>query len=132
MEAESVNFSMMDMRSHPGNRNFHGLPATYTEAEEEAQTLRVFLKDSLTGAQLELLYTIFEQYSAIARSARLKNSGNQNLHILNMMSLKSGSSRQGLCMDAVIRCMVKRALCEKQSFRTGNYSNRQYAWKFLS
>ena len=70
-----------------GKPKLSGLPATYTEAEEEAQTLRVFLKDSLTGAQLELLYTIFEQYSAIARSARLKNSGNQNLHILNMMSL---------------------------------------------
>ena len=64
-----------------------GLPATYTESEEEAQTLRIFLKDALTGAKLALLYTIFDEYSAIARSAYIENAGEKNLHVLNMMSL---------------------------------------------
>ena len=70
-----------------GKPKFSGLPATYTESEEEAQTLRIFLKDALTGAKLALLYTIFDEYSAIARSAYIENAGEKNLHVLNMMSL---------------------------------------------
>ena len=70
-----------------GKPKLSGLPATYTESEEEAQTLRIFLKDALTGAKLALLYTIFDEYSAIARSAYIENAGVKNLHVLNMMSL---------------------------------------------
>jgi alpha-galactosidase len=70
-----------------GKPKLSGLPATYTESEEEAQTLRIFLKDALTGAKLALLYTIFDEYSAITRSAYIENAGVKNLHVLNMMSL---------------------------------------------
>ena len=70
-----------------GKPKLSGLPATYTESEGEAQTLRIFLKDALTGAKLALLYTIFDEYSAIARSAYIENAGEKNLHVLNMMSL---------------------------------------------
>ena len=70
-----------------GKPKLPGLPATYTESEGEAQTLRIFLKDALTGAKLALLYTIFDEYSAIARSAYIENAGEKNLHVLNMMSL---------------------------------------------
>ncbi len=70
-----------------GKSKLSGLPATYTESDEEAQTLRIFLKDALTGAKLALLYTIFDEYSAIARSAYIENAGEKNLHVLNMMSL---------------------------------------------
>ena len=70
-----------------GKPKLFGLPATYTESEGEAQTLRIFLKDALTGAKLALLYTIFDEYSAIARSAYIENAGEKNLHVLNIMSL---------------------------------------------
>ena len=62
-----------------GKPKLSGLPATYTESDEEAQTLRIFLKDALTGAKLALLYTIFDEYSAIARSAYIENAGEKNL-----------------------------------------------------
>lgn len=64
-----------------------GLPATYTEREEEAETLKIILKDSLTGAKLTLLYTIFSKGSAIARSAHICNEGEKVLYLQNMMSL---------------------------------------------
>lgn len=38
-----------------------GLPATYTEADEEAKTLTVMLEDAVTGVQVELYYTIFAE-----------------------------------------------------------------------
>ena len=71
----------------PGKPKLQGLPAIYAESEEEAMTLRIFLKDSLTGVVVELLYTIFSEYGAIARSVRIKNTGEMPVHLLTAMSL---------------------------------------------
>ena len=70
-----------------GKVKLQGLPATYTESDEEAMTLRVYLKDALTGVLLELLYTVFSEYNAIARSVCVKNAGTETVHLLNVMSL---------------------------------------------
>ena len=70
-----------------GKPKLQGLPATYTEKEEEAQTLCVKLKDEVTGIVLELLYTIFTQRGIITRSARFTNEGTSSVHLLNAMSL---------------------------------------------
>lgn len=70
-----------------GKPSLKGLPATYTESEEEAETLKIILKDDLTGAKLILLYTIFSKGSAIARSAYICNEGEKVLHLQTMMSL---------------------------------------------
>jgi alpha-galactosidase len=70
-----------------GKPGIHGLPATYTELDEEAKTLCVTLKDELTGVKLELFYTIFEADGVIARSARFVNEGTSPVHLLTAMSL---------------------------------------------
>ena len=70
-----------------GKPKLQGLPAIYAESEEEAVSLRIYLKDSLTGIILELLYTIFSEYGAIARSVCIKNAGKMPLHLLTAMSL---------------------------------------------
>ncbi len=67
-----------------------GLPATYTEQDDEAETLRVVLEDALTGVVVELLYTIFTQGGILARSARITNAGTGSVHLTTAMSL---------CMD---------------------------------
>lgn len=73
-----------------GKPKLSGLPATYTEKEEEAETLILKLKDKVSGVILELLYTIFSQGGILARSARFSNEGSQPVHLLKAMSL---------CMD---------------------------------
>ena len=65
-----------------GKPKLSGLPATYTENDEEAQTLCVKLKDEVTGIVLELLYTIFAQGGIITRSARFTNEGTSLVHLL--------------------------------------------------
>ena len=70
-----------------GKPRLEGLPATYTESDDEAQTLTVILKDELTGVKLELLYTIFVKDGVIARSARFVNEGEAPVHLLTAMSL---------------------------------------------
>lgn len=67
-----------------------GLPATYTEAEGEASTLKIVLRDQVTGVKAELLYTIFEQEDAVAKSVRFMNEGTNPVELDIAMSL---------CMD---------------------------------
>lgn len=70
-----------------GKPKLPGLPATYTEDPSEAQTLTVTLKDEVTGLQADLLYTIFADSSALARSVRILNGGSQEVHLTRVMSL---------------------------------------------
>ncbi len=70
-----------------GKPKLAGLPATYTESDEEAETLCVTLKDSLTGVKVELLYTIFSKGGILARSARVTNQGAEAVHLTTAMSL---------------------------------------------
>ena len=68
----------------PGKPALEGLPATFGE---DCQTLRMTLRDAHTGLEAELLYTIFDECDAIARSARLVNQGDAPLTITRAMSL---------------------------------------------
>lgn len=70
-----------------GKPALNGLPATYTEQDDEAATLILTLKDQETGLSVELYYTIFSGYGVLARSARFVNQGRQNLHLTRAMSL---------------------------------------------
>ena len=79
-----------------GKVKLQGLPATYTESDEEAMTLRVYLKDALTGVLLA--------------SVKCNES-------------ESGSPRSGLCVDAAIRSMGERTLYKRKNIGTGNHSN---------
>ena len=73
-----------------GKPKLPGLPATYTEKDEEAETLILTLEDKVTGIELQLLYTLFAGDGVIARSARFRNRGGSSVHLLKAMSL---------CMD---------------------------------
>ena len=70
-----------------GKPALEGLPATYVEDPKEAKTLTVVLRDAVTGLCLELFYTIFSGYAAIARSARFTNEGEAPVQIESAMSL---------------------------------------------
>ncbi len=70
-----------------GKPKLPGLPATYTEAQEEAETLVVRLKDAQTQMALELFYTIFAEGGILTRSVRFTNEGKKNVQLTRAMSL---------------------------------------------
>lgn len=70
-----------------GKPVLNGLPATYTENDDEALTLCITLKDEVTSVHAELLYTIFAKGGILARSVRLFNNGTQPVHLRRAMSL---------------------------------------------
>ena len=80
-------FRFQEYRIQAGKPKLPGLPATYVEKEEEAETLVIRLADPLTGLELELFYTIFAAGGILARSARFVNQGEQELHLQSAMSL---------------------------------------------
>lgn len=61
----------------------NGLPASYGPS----QTLTIVLEDASIGAQLHLIYTVFEECDVITRSARLIG-GNTPLKIHSLMSMQ--------------------------------------------
>jgi len=63
-----------------------GLPSTYVEADEEAETVEVLLRDAPSGIEVTLLYTIFADAPVVARSARIRNGGTQPAVVRCVMS----------------------------------------------
>ena len=84
------NISHFEYCSHEikkGKPTLKGLPATYTESDEEADTLEVTLFDEVTQIEAVLSYTIFENEDAITRDVRFHNKGKETTHLTNAMSL---------------------------------------------
>lgn len=89
-QSNGSNISNFCYKSHSissGKPKLTGLPATYTENNDEAETLTIVLKDELTHVQVELLYTLFAQGGIIARSAKITNNGTETVHLTTAMSL---------------------------------------------
>ncbi len=61
-----------------------GLPSSYGESE----TLTIVLEDEFIGAELHLLYTVFEECNIITRSARLINKSKNPIRIRSIMSMQ--------------------------------------------
>ena len=70
-----------------GKPKLDGLPATYAEKPEEAETLLIKLMDVKTGLALILSYTIFADCDAIARNAYFKNTGEETVYLGRAMSM---------------------------------------------
>jgi len=73
-------------RISAGKPALDGLPATYVEADDEAETLEVDLRDARSGVVATMRYTIFRDFRAIARSLRVRNDGSAPVTIRCGMS----------------------------------------------
>ncbi|WP_416147215.1 alpha-galactosidase [Salipaludibacillus sp. HK11] len=69
-----------------GKRGLEGLPATYVESEKEAETLEITLYDKVSTLRVILVYSVFNEYDAIARSVRFENEGAKSLSLLKASS----------------------------------------------
>ncbi len=70
-----------------GKPALEGLPSTYVEDEDEADTLDITLQDDLTGIQIILTYTAFSTLDVITRSVRFVNTGTRKLKLLRCLSM---------------------------------------------
>lgn len=72
---------------YQGKPELSGLPATYVEKEEEADTLELYLEDQVSGTEITLYYTIFANVPAVARSAKITQKGDQEIVLDRAMSM---------------------------------------------
>jgi len=69
-----------------GKPHLSGLPQTYLNEGEEAETLVVTLKDEIKGLYADLYYTVFSFSGAIARHTVLRNAGEKALRLTRAMT----------------------------------------------
>jgi alpha-galactosidase len=73
-------------RPSPGKPAIPGLPSTYVESDDEAETLEIDLADEVSGLVVTLVYTIFRDLPVVARGARIRNGGNGTIRLRTAMS----------------------------------------------
>ncbi|MCP8617878.1 alpha-galactosidase [Salirhabdus salicampi] len=73
-------------RIFQGKPSLEGLPSTYVEDKQEAQTIQLELLDEYSGLFVVLYYTVYEDENVVTRSARLINNGNGDVQILRALS----------------------------------------------
>lgn len=69
-----------------GKAGLAGLPATFGD-ESEVTTLAITCRDSVLGLRAVLLYSVFEDTDAIARSVRIYNDSDQPIFLEKAMSV---------------------------------------------
>lgn len=70
-----------------GKPALDGLPAVYSESDEEAQTLTIELKDVYTGLSVFVSYSVFHHMDSIIRSVRYEHKGKDKLRLLRALSM---------------------------------------------
>lgn len=68
--SRAADFKYKEHDIYKGKKKLQGLPAVYTDREEEADTLEVVLEDRQSGMKIILSYTIFKEFPVITRNAR--------------------------------------------------------------
>lgn len=69
-----------------GRVELTGLP--FAEADEKTETLAIRLQDEVTGVQVFLYYTVFEEEDIISRYVKITNGGSNTVSIEKCMSLQ--------------------------------------------
>lgn len=73
-------------RIYSGKPKLEGLPAVYTEQDDEADTLELELFDRVSGLTIYLSYTVMKAFDAISRSVSFRNDSQENMTLLRAMS----------------------------------------------
>lgn len=81
-----VEFVYKEHKICNGKPKLEGLPATYVESDDEAQTLELVLEDTSINTRIVLLYTIYEAFPVIARSVRFECDSDEKITLLSAMS----------------------------------------------
>lgn len=77
----STDVRYVSHKIYEGKPSLLGLPSLYLNSADEADTLEILTKDSVTGAEVTLYYTVFRERPVITRSVRVKNASDKAFDI---------------------------------------------------
>ncbi len=73
----ATDFRYKSHKIYAGKPALEGLPATYINNDNEADTLEITTLDATTGAECDIIYTAFHNQNVITKSYRVRNCGNK-------------------------------------------------------
>lgn len=119
--------SVVDLRYHThaitqGKPALAGLPATYVEHAAEADSLDLTLQDAVTGLQVRLLYTVFHDYPAIARSVCVSNTGTTAVRLERVLSLAVNFKLSGWDVVSLAGTWGRERHYHRQNLASGSFS----------
>ena len=82
----TVDLRYVSHKIYKGKPKLKGLPATFTNNDDEADTLEVLMRDRHNGLEATLIYTAFADLDVITRSITLKNNGEFPINITRVLS----------------------------------------------
>ncbi|MCD8095313.1 MAG: alpha-galactosidase [Ruminococcus sp.] len=84
--ASTCDLRYKSYKIYDGKPVLEGLPATFTNSPDEAQTLEITMEDKAAELEATLIYTAFEKLDVITRSIRIKNVGQDNVKLTRVYS----------------------------------------------
>lgn len=104
---------------YAGKPRLEGLPATYVEGEDEAQTLDIMLEDSIGGLSVCLSYTAYERMNAVTRSVRFLHKGTEPVDLLRALSLSVDLPHDRFELLHLSGAWARERYVEKRPLRSG-------------
>ncbi|MBP9988143.1 MAG: alpha-galactosidase [Ruminococcus sp.] len=86
MGRTTTDIRYVDHKIYSGKPKLKGLPATYCNSDDEAQTLEIITLDKFTGAKVTLYFTAFENLSVITQSVKVENTSDKTFEIEKIAS----------------------------------------------
>ncbi|MGZ0879258.1 alpha-galactosidase [Priestia megaterium] len=105
-----------------GKQSLEGLPSTYVESENEAETLEITLEDSVSYIKVVVVYTVYEQRNVITRTARIINEGSSSIKLLRALSANVDFRDADFDFLHLSGAHVRERYIDRHALRTGMQS----------
>lgn len=102
-----------------GKPELEGLPSSYCGDVDEAQTLILTLRDSVSGLEIQLVYSVFENSDVITRHARFTNGGEHDLRLNGAASMSLDMKHGPEQMIQLCGTALRETHVEKRALGTG-------------
>jgi alpha-galactosidase len=76
-----------DFHISSGKYHLETLPAVYARSDDTVDSLEITLSDAVSGVQVLLLYSVFEEADIITRAVKIKNNGDRSIRVKKLMSV---------------------------------------------
>lgn len=102
-----------------GKPRLDGMPSTYVEQDEEAETLIITLEDPKERLTARLVYTVYRDRPVLARSARIENEGAETHYLQKAASLSLDLPLQQLEVITLNGMWGRERMMEREPVKRG-------------
>ena len=102
-----------------GKPRLDGMPSTYVEQDEEAETLIITLEDPKERLTARLVYTVYRDRPVLARSARIENEGAETHYLQKAASLSLDLPLQELEVITLNGMWGRERMMEREPVKRG-------------